>query len=120
MGKRRWNPLPPRQEKQRVLVSLQVEDIRYSQSTISHVFCKGPPTIAHRYGEPGVAGQPLHEVVAEMCKGRVCAEDFPLIRVVQWPEEDGAYYSLDNRRLWVLKAADVCCINVLKVRCRIP
>lgn len=80
---------------ERIVVDIQ--DVLYSQSTISQVFD---------------GGEPLADVAAAIKAGRMQASTLPPIRVLL---HGGTYYSLDNRRLWVLKHSGVTSITVLKV-----
>ncbi len=73
------------------------QDVLYSQSTISQVFD---------------GGEPLADVAAAIKAGRMQASTLPPIRVLL---HGGTYYSLDNRRLWVLRHSGVTSITVIKV-----
>ena len=47
-------------------------------------------------------GIPLMETVTQLQNGEILSEDIPLIEIV-WYYEKSAWYTLDNRRLWVFK-----------------
>jgi hypothetical protein len=64
---------------------IDVNDILFTQSTISANFKDGSP---------------VQNLVGRIKAGSSSVDDLPTIRVV---EIDGKFYSLDNRRLWVLK-----------------
>lgn len=88
-------------------LQLDPSDIRYSQATISPVFDRSAPTALQRHGERG-AGQPLAEVLAQLTSGELVCGDFPVIRVVRHGDQ---LYSLDNRRLWLFRAAGVASVQ---------
>ncbi|MEQ1904914.1 MAG: hypothetical protein ABL888_12070 [Pirellulaceae bacterium] len=64
-------------------------DIRFTQDTVSPNFSDGGT---------------LSDVVNQLRRGQLSADDFPTIRVV---EHNGKLYSLDNRRLTAFKAAQL-------------
>jgi hypothetical protein len=80
-------------------LSLDPRDIRYSQKMIDPYF-RAPA--AARGGGPG-GGPSILDTLQQLRGGQLRPEQLPMIRVVQ-KQEGGRYFSLDNRRLWVLKA----------------
>lgn len=102
---------------------VEVSNIRYSQETIDPVFSKGPPTSYQEYGVAG-EGLPLQHVLEMLRSGQISPQSFPRIRVVRvhlrgskaYKQGKGAsqsvYFSLDNRRLWLFKAANIKTIMV--------
>jgi hypothetical protein len=49
--------------------------------------------------------RPVEQTLTDIREGKLKPEDLPPIQVIVGPEEDGErwYFSLNNRRLWVLK-----------------
>jgi len=66
-------------------------DLRYTHRCISSSFRQG-----------GHCGRPLSNLVRDLARGAVAAEDFELIAV----RFEDKLYSLNNRRLWCLKEHD--------------
>lgn len=51
----------------------------------------------------------IYTTAMALTDGDICAEDIPVIRVVEF---NGNMYSLDNRRLWVFKESGIDCVPV--------
>lgn len=81
--------------------NLDTSEIRYTQNSISQYF-------------PNFDNYSVYDLDEDLRDGQVDIEDIPYIRVVE--DEDGYYWSLDNRRLWAFKEAGLDDVPVVMVQ----
>lgn len=66
-------------------------------------------------------GRTLNSTLQSLLTGQMQIKDLPMITVIQGDGGDGWYFSLNNRRLWVLKqCAEQGLISTVRVRARCP
>lgn len=68
-------------------VLVDLDDVRYTQQSINDVFSDG---------------RPVRNMIADLLQDNLWVMEVPVIRVVQ---DEGVYWSLDNRRLYAFKQA---------------